>query len=602
MLNLFKYLAFVCLVLGIFPTHVVGNDHFRNNTNRVHTINSTIISEVTISYKQSTICETTPGVRSFSGYINIPSSALGGFSGPSEYNASIFFWYFESRNDPKNAPLSLYLGGGPGTTSLMGATVENGPCYINRDSNSTTLNPWSWNNNVNMLYIDQPVQVGFSYDELVPSILDLLTDTITPSNGSEASNATSVTGILPSQNSANAVNTTMNAARVLWQFTQIWLQDFPEYKSSDNRLSIWANSYGGHWGPGTMSFFQSQNSKIERGVLNATHLYLDTLGITNGCIDSKIEAPFYPEFAINNTYGFRAISNATYLDARNNLTKEGGCFGLIEQCRNLATLHDPDNIGTNDVVNNACATATLYCFQFVQGAYTAESGRNAFDISRSTHAIFPPDYIIGLMNQAWVQRDLGVPLNFSIGANHIVDTFFGVTGDPFKVTISTLQGVVSSGVKVALVFGDRDYRCNWLGGEAVSLALDKPGFREAGYAHISTSANSSTGVVRQRNGLSFSRVFDAGHAVGAYQPETVSEIFERVMFDKDVATGKIDVKGNASYSSVGLESSFGIKNVLPESPKNECYVWDAVVTCTDDERKALADGSAVVEDFILVSK
>lgn len=433
-------------------------------------------------------------MRSFSGYVHIPGSALDGFGGASEYNASIFFWYFESRNDPKNAPLSLYLGGGPGTTSLMGATVENGPCNINRDSNSTTLNPWSWNNNVNMLYVDQPVQVGFSYDELVPSILNLLTGTITSSNGSEASNAISVTGILPSQNPASAVNTTMNAARVLWQFTQIWLQDFPEHKSSDDHLSIWANSvstytrlvplstnnyqYGGHWGPGTMSHFQSQNSKIENGSLNATHLHLDTLGLINGCIDSKIEAPFYPEFAVNNTYGLHAIPEATYLDARNNLTKEGGCYDLIEQCRDLATIYDPENIGTNTTVNDACATATLYCFQFVQGAYTAQSGvrpplssitfhnpltyiqRNAFDISRSAHSIFPPDYIVGFMNQAWVQEHLGAPLNFSLSSNNIVNTFFGVTGDPFKVTIETLDSVVKAGVKVALVYGDRDYRCN----------------------------------------------------------------------------------------------------------------------------------------------
>jgi len=120
--------------------------------------------------------------------------------------------------------------------------MENGPCYINRDSNSTTHNPWSWNNNVNMLYIDQPVQTGFSYDEIVPSVLDLLTGNITPANETETSNATSVTGLLPSQDPASAVNTTMNAARVIWQFTQIWLQDFPEHKTSNDRVSVWTNS------------------------------------------------------------------------------------------------------------------------------------------------------------------------------------------------------------------------------------------------------------------------------------------------------------------------------------------------------------------------
>jgi hypothetical protein len=148
----------------------------------------------------------------------------------------------ESRNDPKNAPLSLYLGGGPGTTSLGGATAENGPCTINRDSNSTTLNPWSWNNNVNMLYVDQPVQVGFSYDELVSSTLDLLTGTIMPTNRPVETNGTLMPGVLPSQNPGAMANTTANAARIMWQFSQIWLQEFPEHRSSNEHVSVWANS------------------------------------------------------------------------------------------------------------------------------------------------------------------------------------------------------------------------------------------------------------------------------------------------------------------------------------------------------------------------
>ncbi|KAF2687333.1 putative carboxypeptidase S1 [Lentithecium fluviatile CBS 122367] len=571
-----------------------------------HTIHSTVAPGFTISYKQTSICETTPGVRSFSGYIHMPSSLLNRSGGATEYNASMFFWYFESRKNPKHAPLSLYLGGGPGTTSLMGATAENGPCSINSDSNSTSLNPWSWNNHVNMLYIDQPVQVGFSYDELVPSMLDLLSGTIAPGNGSETSTATSVAGILPSQEPDQAANTTANAARILWQFTQVWLQEFPQHESSDDRVSIWANSYGGHWGPGSMAYFLSQNERTRNGTIDgirAKYLHLDTLGLTNACIDSKIETPFYPEFAFNNTYGFRAITEDVYNDAQSNLTKDGGCYYLIDQCRNLS-ISDPDNVGSNDTINAACALATQYCFQFVQGAFTETSDRNPFDISREKHSIFPPDYLIGYMNQDWVQRELGVPLNFSISATHIVNTFFDVTGDPFKVTIDTINHVAQGGIKVALVFGDRDYRCNWLGGEAISLSMTHPAapqFRSAGYEAITTNSTFSGGVVRQHNKISFSRVFDAGHAVGAYQPETVSKIFDRVMFDKNVATGSISTIGNASYSSKGPQSSFEIKNELPDSRKNECYVWDAVVTCTKEELLALANGTAEVNNFILVA-
>jgi hypothetical protein len=128
-----------------------------------------------------------------------------------------------------------------------------------------------------------------------------------------------------------------------------------------------------------------------------------------------------------------------------------------------------------------------------------------------------------------------------------------------------------------------------------------PNFRSAGYEDILTNSSYRGGVVRQHNKVSFSRVFEAGHAVGAFQPETVSQIFDRVMFDKDVATGDIDTLGDSSYSSTGPDSSFGIKNKLPPSPKNECYLWSAATTCTEEELMALANGTAVVKDFILVS-
>jgi hypothetical protein len=122
-----------------------------------------------------------------------------------------------------------------------------------------------------------------------------------------------------------------------------------------------------------MAYFQSQNRKIESGSLKNTHakpLHLDTLGLTNGCIDSKVEGPFYPEFAFNNTYDFQAIPEEVYLDAKNNLTKEGGCYDLVDQCRSLA-VYDAENAGTNDTINSACALATQYCYQYVQGAIAA---------------------------------------------------------------------------------------------------------------------------------------------------------------------------------------------------------------------------------------
>lgn len=74
----------------------------------------------------------------------------------------IFFWFFDSRNDPANDPIIIWLNGGPGGSSLMGLFNECGPCWLEPDANVTVANAWAWNNNASVLFIDQPAGVGFS--------------------------------------------------------------------------------------------------------------------------------------------------------------------------------------------------------------------------------------------------------------------------------------------------------------------------------------------------------------------------------------------------------------------------------------------------------
>jgi carboxypeptidase C (cathepsin A) len=54
----------------------------------------------------------------------------------------------------------------PGSSSMIGLFQEHGPCRINNASSGVNLNPESWNTYANMLYIDQPVGVGFSHGTL----------------------------------------------------------------------------------------------------------------------------------------------------------------------------------------------------------------------------------------------------------------------------------------------------------------------------------------------------------------------------------------------------------------------------------------------------
>lgn len=66
---------------------------------------------INITYKEpgkAGICETTPGVNSYAGFVNLAP------------DVHSFFWFFESRHDPANDPITLWLNGGPGSDSLIG--------------------------------------------------------------------------------------------------------------------------------------------------------------------------------------------------------------------------------------------------------------------------------------------------------------------------------------------------------------------------------------------------------------------------------------------------------------------------------------------------
>jgi carboxypeptidase C (cathepsin A) len=85
----------------------------------------------------------------YSGYLNVGSSNL-------------HYWFVESESNPKDAPVVLWLNGGPGCSSLDGFVYEMGPFEIQSD-NTLTSREYRWNKEVNMLYIESPVGVGFSY-------------------------------------------------------------------------------------------------------------------------------------------------------------------------------------------------------------------------------------------------------------------------------------------------------------------------------------------------------------------------------------------------------------------------------------------------------
>nr|KAF6471045.1 cathepsin A [Molossus molossus] len=92
-----------------------------------------------------------PSFRQYSGYLRGSDSK------------HLHYWFVESQKDPKSSPLVLWLNGGPGCSSLDGFLTEHGPFLVQPDGVTLEYNPYSWNLIANVLYLESPAGVGFSY-------------------------------------------------------------------------------------------------------------------------------------------------------------------------------------------------------------------------------------------------------------------------------------------------------------------------------------------------------------------------------------------------------------------------------------------------------
>ncbi|RZC71888.1 hypothetical protein C5167_035216 [Papaver somniferum] len=130
---------------------------------------------------------------------------------------ALFYYFVEAEFNPASKPLVLWLNGGPGCSSLgVGAFSENGPFRPN--GNVLVRNEYSWNKEANMLYLETPVGVGFSY-----------TTETTSEDDDTATIGDKIT------------------ARDNLVFLQRWFLKFPQYKHRD--LFITGESYAGHYIP-----------------------------------------------------------------------------------------------------------------------------------------------------------------------------------------------------------------------------------------------------------------------------------------------------------------------------------------------------------------
>ncbi|KAF1941302.1 carboxypeptidase S1 [Clathrospora elynae] len=486
-------------------------------------------ANISVRYKQvpAGICELDPNVKSYSGYADVAE------------NQHVFWWFFEARNqDPSEAPLTVWINGGPGSSSMIGLFQELGPCGVGPDMKPFN-NPYSWTNASNMLFIDEPTQVGLSYSIPIPgyddgSYIIELPNATCP----DYAEAYGTCGTYSKPDVTLTANTTQGAAPNMWKTLQGFMGAFPQY--SRKGFSFTTESYGGHYGPVFNEYFVEQNAK---NITGAHKINLENVMIGNGWFDPLVQYQAYYNYSVfpGNTYDYDPYNDTVKAEWYNNLYGEGNCVDQTKQCYETG-------------INSVCSSADSFCANKVENMYDIYSGRDEYDMRFLQPDPFPYSYYVKYLNTPEVQQAIGAFQNFSESSG-TVSSAFGSTGDDDREsgTIEACRKLLAAGVQVLLYYGDADYNCNWLGGQVIAEMINATGYSEAGFTNITTSDGIVHGQVRQAGSFSFVRIYESGHEVPFYQPLAALEMFERVLKQVDIATGV--EKCDGGYLTVGTPTS-----------------------------------------------
>ncbi|CAJ0610264.1 unnamed protein product [Cylicocyclus nassatus] len=422
----------------------------------------------------------TPTFKQYSGYLS---------GSPGNH---LHYWLVEAQSQPQWAPLVLWLNGGPGCSSLSGFFTEHGPFHPSSDGMSLVENVNSWNKAANVLYLESPHDVGFSYRD---------------------------SKTYQSDNYFNDDKTAMDNAHALQDF----FQKFPEYQNRD--FYITGESYGGVYVPtltslviqmiksgtlpnvelvgmavgnGMLSLQQQTNSAVDllyyRGMIGKQQF--DSL--KSCCLDDDIQpltyCNFY-QFVQSDEYGNIMPKNssnspkftecgemvtslamddvwATANDVYNsyqdcyNFTSlsSGGLQGeagrrtwktvmgsnrmrqIVQQNDDLAAIF---STGSNPFIDqgslfNANSTDAMGGF----ACYMDSATQTYLSLQQTRKALHIPDFV-----QPWVDCNMDINSKYYHQQNHDMTPVF--------------QNIIGSGYKLKMLIynGDVDMACNFLGDE-----------------------------------------------------------------------------------------------------------------------------------------
>ncbi|KAG1055815.1 hypothetical protein G6F43_002253 [Rhizopus delemar] len=445
---------------------------FHHPSNEFNVFTHPAFSNYALRYKHPSLCD--PDVKQISGYLDVDD------------DKHFFFWFFESRDKPKEDPLVLWLNGGPGCSSLTGLFMELGPCTVNLEGTDTILNKYSWNEKANVIFLDQPLNVGYSYG------------------------------------SGGATNTNA-AAKDVYAFLQLFFKQFPQYADLDFHVS--GESYAGHYIPAIGGAINRNN----KGNFNSLELFhnketlvpvnLKSLLIGNGLTDPLIQYKYYAKMACENSYG--PVLSPTACKAME--AQFPACERLIQNC------YDNQNVF-------ACLPAAMKCNKDQIQPYQ-QTGMNPYDVREKCkggnlcYEIL--ESVQKYLNIPEVKEAIGAETDNYESCNMQINFRFQMAGDWMRPYVVEVPPLLEDDVRILIYAGDADFICNWMGNKAWTLELPWSGHKEFNAANdtewYSDKLGKQAGELRRTEDgrFAFLRVFGAGHMVPYDQPESGLDMLQQ---------------------------------------------------------------------------
>ena len=416
-----------------------------------------------------------------------------------------------AHEDPEHKPLVLWFNGGPGCSSLDGWSSEHGPMTLDEDGNYK-MNNYSWHRAANMLYIESPGDVGFSY---IDSKLDY---------------ELAINDDIAAKDNLNA----------LLDF----FKRFPSFKGKDFYIS--GESYAGIYVP-TLAYEVimynkdvSENNKINlKGIL-----------VGNGVADWNYDVT-------NARLDFFFTHHLTSYELRLDFNKycimeyeEKKCLDILEEINDLL-----ENVNIYDYLRE-CETPTTedgeinyFSNYFLKCPWAFHNLKKKQEMMKKKPKLFinenkdkkklklsPPcindEPMVNYFNRDDVKAALHVKMDktwelcsLDVNQRYVIQD---------KGSIWAYPTILSSGIKVLIFCGDTDMAVPFNGNQAwinnLKLEIEKPWRQWRAY----DDSENVSGYVINYKGLTFCTIKGTGHMAPQWKPKESYYMFSKFINNEDL--------------------------------------------------------------------